>query len=160
MGKWDERRALRHEDDEDRDSSLSLDVDEYLISNWPTLTATQRCSVWSIAQDNDDFDYSGVETELDKIIYKLADKDAGYVLPEDKKEEPYFEEEALLKAMAAYLVSEYEFSKEDADEISEEFLDTIEDCVNEVFYDDEDEDYDDDYDDEDMEGPEGEDEDE
>ena len=68
MGKWTERRSLYYEDDEKYDPYLSLDVNEYLISEWPTLSLKQRRGVWTLAQNDEDFDWSSVEEQIDDYV--------------------------------------------------------------------------------------------
>ena len=41
MGAKTERRSLYYESDEDFDPTISVDVNEYLIETWPTLTLTE-----------------------------------------------------------------------------------------------------------------------
>ena len=72
MGRWSERRALAAENDETVDTCLTLDVNEYLISEWPTLTLKQRRAVWYSCQTDDDFDWSDIEDQIDDMVFELA----------------------------------------------------------------------------------------
>ena len=74
------RRQL-HKDSSGLDLTLSFDVDEYLIEEWPTLTAAQRRSVWAMASNDEDFEWDDIESQLDlyvgDILQTEADEEAG-----------------------------------------------------------------------------------
>ena len=78
-----ERRTLYYESDEEFDPSLSVDVNEYLIENWPTLTLKQRTSVWSLCQNDEDFDYESIHEQIDDWVYQLAEDNPEVNLGED-----------------------------------------------------------------------------
>ena len=80
------RRQLVLEDAE-LDFSVSLDVNEYLIENWPTLTFANRKSVWSICDNDEDFDWSSIEDQIDQAVYDLAEADPKVVLPEESNDD-------------------------------------------------------------------------
>jgi len=75
MGRISERRALSNEDDPDFDPYLSVDVNEYLIEEWPKLTAKQRKAVWSKCQSDPDFDYDPIFEQVDQMILTIAETD-------------------------------------------------------------------------------------
>ena len=83
MGAKSERRSLYYESDDGFDPSLSVDVNEYLIENWPTLTLKQRTSVWSLCQNDEDFDYDSIHNQIDDWVYQLAEDDPEVNLGED-----------------------------------------------------------------------------
>ena len=83
MGAKAERRSLYYETDDGFDPSLSVDVNEYLIENWPTLTLRQRTSVWSLCQNDEDFDYESIHSQIDDWVYQLAEDDPKVNLGED-----------------------------------------------------------------------------
>ena len=70
-----ERRALFSEEQSDFDPFLGVDVNEYLIENWPKLTLKQRKAVWSYCQADEDFDWEPVWEQVDSTILMLAEKD-------------------------------------------------------------------------------------
>jgi len=70
-----ERRALFYEEQSDFDPFLGVDVNEYLIEDWPKLTLKQRKAVWSHCQTNDDFDWDSVWEQVDQTILMLAELD-------------------------------------------------------------------------------------
>jgi len=86
MSARSERRALYHEHDDNYDPCVSVDVNEYLIDSWPGLTKKQRQSIWTIAQEDDDFDYDPIYDQIDDIIYELAQTDPSIELPEATEE--------------------------------------------------------------------------
>jgi len=70
-----ERRALFYEEQSDFDPFLGVDVNEYLIEDWPKLTLKQRKAVWSHCQTSDDFDWDSVWEQVDQTILMLAETD-------------------------------------------------------------------------------------
>ena len=70
-----ERRALYYEEQSDFDPFLGVDVNEYLIEEWPKLTLKQRKSVWSRCQLSDEFDWDPVYEQIDQAILELAEID-------------------------------------------------------------------------------------
>ena len=70
-----ERRALFYEEQSDFDPFLGVDVNEYLIEDWPKLTLKQRKAVWSHCQADDDFDWNSVWEQVDQTILMLAEID-------------------------------------------------------------------------------------
>lgn len=88
-----ERRALLHEGDQDFDCSVQYDVNEYLIEHWPTLNARGRKSVWTLAQEDDEFDWSSVEEQIDAFVYQYAESATDWDLPEEDYEEDESDEE-------------------------------------------------------------------
>lgn len=70
-----ERRALFYEEQSDFDPFIGVDVNEYLIENWPKLTLKQRKAVWSYCQLDEDFDWEPVLEQVDSTILMLAEND-------------------------------------------------------------------------------------
>ena len=70
-----ERRALFYEDQSDFDPFLGVDVNEYLIEDWPKLTLKQRKAVWSRCQTDDDFDWDSIYEQIDSTVLTLAETD-------------------------------------------------------------------------------------
>ena len=97
MGAKTERRSLYYESDEDFDPTLSVDVNEYLIETWPSLSLKQRRSVWSLCQNDEDFDYESIHNQIDDWVYQLAEDNPEVNLGEDaySDEESEDEEEDL-----------------------------------------------------------------
>ena len=84
MGAKTERRSLYYESDDEFDPTLSVDVNEYLIENWPTLTLKNRTSVWSLCQNDEDFDYDSIHDQIDDWVIQLAEDDPNVDLGEDE----------------------------------------------------------------------------
>ena len=87
MGAISERRALSYEDNDDYDPNITVDINEYLIENWPTLTLKQRTSVWSLCQNDEDFDLESIYEQIDDWVYQLAEDDPNVELGEDEEDD-------------------------------------------------------------------------
>ena len=87
------RRNLYYEADQEYDPNLTVDVNEYLIDNWPQLSLKQRTSVWTIAQGDEEFDYDSLYEQLDDIVYELAETDKTIELPPEDDEDDEDEDE-------------------------------------------------------------------
>ena len=70
-----ERRALFYEEQSDFNPFLDLDVNEYLIQEWPKLTLKQRKAVWSTCQSDEDFDWDPIYEQIDQAVLVLAERD-------------------------------------------------------------------------------------
>ena len=138
------RRRLVIEDKE-LDCCLSYDVNEYLIKEYPTLSYKQRQSVWSICQNDDTFDWSDVEAQLDDTVLELAETDPAVVLPPEdltaEEDEDTFND--FVDALGNYLVDYWDDVEEDVDELTDLIIANI-DMIVEDFYTDDDEDESDD----------------
>jgi len=73
MGAASERRALLNESNDDYDPCLFVDINEYLIEEWETLTYKQRQSVWHLCQNDEDFDYSSIHDQIDAKVYEFSE---------------------------------------------------------------------------------------
>ena len=71
MGRASERRALFYESDPDFNPLLVVDVNEYLIENFPQLTLKQRKAVWTRCQLDEEFDYEPIYDQIDDWIIEL-----------------------------------------------------------------------------------------
>ena len=63
-----ERRALYYEDDPDYDPFVGVDVNEYLIEEYPHMTLKQRRAVWRLAQEDGDFNFDAVYEEIEAWV--------------------------------------------------------------------------------------------
>ena len=70
-----ERRALFYSEDPDHDPFIGVDVNEYLIDEWPQLTLKQRRAVWSSCQRDADFDFEAIYEQIDDAVVLLAESD-------------------------------------------------------------------------------------
>jgi|TARA_B100002051_G_scaffold274923_1_gene317277 hypothetical protein len=94
MGSQSERRNLYYEENDQYDPLISVDVNEYLIECWPTLTLKQRTSVWTLCQNDEEFDYTSVHDQIDDHVYKLAESDSEVNLGDDSSDyEEYDDDE-------------------------------------------------------------------
>ena len=93
MGAKSERRSLYYETDDEFNPSLSVDVNEYLIENWPSLSLKQRRSVWSLCQNDEDFDYESIHNQIDAWVYQLAEDNPEVNLGEDAYSDEESEDE-------------------------------------------------------------------
>ena len=80
MGAASERRALLLEADDSYNPFLDVNVNEYLIKEFPTLTIKQRTSVVHFCQSDEDFDYSPIHDQIDKKVYKYAETNPEIIL--------------------------------------------------------------------------------
>jgi len=124
MGALD-RRNLYYEFDDNYDPNIIFNINEYLIENWPKLSLKARTSVWTLVKDDDDFDLSVIEEQIDDAVIDFASTDPKYANDPD-----------------------FHYDEEDEDEEDEE---DDEDYEEDEEDDDDDEDEDDD-DDEDVTG--------
>ena len=136
------RRQLVLEDAE-LDFSVSLDVNEYLIENWPTLTFANRRSVWSMADNDENFDWSSIEEQIDEKVWELADQDPtvetgvfddGSVDVDDDYEEEFTQ--ALLEYFSSAW-TDWENPEEDIDELGPIIIDKITEVVDNYYDEDE-----------------------
>ena len=118
------RRQLVLEDAE-LDFSVSLDVNEYLIDNWPTLTFANRKSVWHNCDNDEDFDWSSIEDQVDQAVYDLAEADPKVVLPEESEDDDEEENETISVLQDAL----YEYFQEFWDDMDEDLDDLIADVI-------------------------------
>ena len=150
MGRWSERRALSAEDSE-VDTTMYIDINEYLISNWTTLTLKQRQAVWHSCQTDDEFDWSAVEEQIDDWVEALAEGNPDWILPEEDddddeddieltEEELEEELEEMVEDLKASL-SEYVSifwdldDEEELESISDNLLELINNAVDDEFED-------------------------
>ena len=76
MGRVSERRALYYENDPDYDPFVGVDINEYLIEWYPTLSLKQRKAVWSSCQADVDFDFEAIHEQIDAWVdYLFNDTD-------------------------------------------------------------------------------------
>ena len=68
-----ERRALFFAEDPDYDPCIIFDINEYLIENYPMLTAKQRKGCWTNVQNDEDFDFGEIEDQVDEWVEELFD---------------------------------------------------------------------------------------
>ena len=130
MGRWTERRALYNEDEDQYDPYLSLDVNEYLIENYPKLSLKQRTAIWSICQEAVDF--SVLEIQVNTQVQKYAIKNMSVELPPN--------EQAMVNLVRQYLATSWEdIPAEDYDDLCSVLLESLDDLVEE-YYEDSDED--------------------
>ena len=126
MGRWTERRALYNEDDETYDPYISLDVNEYLIDKYPMLSLKRRRSVWSICQNDANFDYSSIEHQINQCVRKLAVKDMTIELPPN--------EQVMVDLVRKYLeISWEDIPAEDYDELIDHLIDGLDMLVEDYY---------------------------
>lgn len=140
------RRHLVQEDKDDFDCCLTFDVNEYLIDNWPTLTFRNRQSVWSICQNDDEFDWDVVEDQIIDCIYDLAEQDSTVVLPEEDDSEEEDDEDSddefyddVISSVSNYIEYFYDEMEEESEDFASFVIDKLDDLLSE-YYESEDED--------------------
>ena len=123
MGAAAERRALLLEADDSYDPFLTIDVNEYLIEEFPTLTAKQRQSVWHLCQNDEDFDYDSIHDQIDDWVYEYAESNPEVVLEDSSdsdEEEAEEEEEDTADIESLVYVDVEEYLQDNYDEIDED----------------------------------------
>jgi hypothetical protein len=122
MSAASERRALLLEADDSYDPFLTIDINEYLIENYPTLTAKNRQSVWHLCQNDEDFDYDSIHNQIDDWVYEYAASDPEVVLEDssviDENEDS--DEDDDIESLVYVDVEEY--LQDNYDELNEEEL--------------------------------------
>ena len=95
-----ERRALYYENDDSHDPMISVDINEYLIEEWPKLTLAQRKAVWTLCQNDEEFDFDPIYEQIDTMVVQLAETDKTIDLSdvelfddEDEYEDEYEEDD-------------------------------------------------------------------
>ena len=93
MGSLD-RRKLFYENDSDYDPNLVLNVNEFLIKEWPQLSAKARKSVWITCQNDSEWDWSDIEGQIDEHVFAYAATDPQLAdLPEFQSQDTDDEED-------------------------------------------------------------------
>ena len=139
------RRELYYESDDNFDPFIKLDINEYLIETWPQLTLKQRTSVWTMAQNDEEFDFSPIEDQIDEFVYQLAETDSTVELPPQDDSEDEDDEDEEDDGLFYIDVWEYlefywpQLTEEQLEGISGSIMDDYEsddfnyDPINEVF---------------------------
>lgn len=121
------RRNLYYEADQEYDPNITIDVNEYLIESWPQLSLKQRTSVWTLAQNDEDFDYDVVYDQIDNYVYDLAETDQSIELPPEDEEDEDEEEDiesCLLVNVTEYLQDNWpDLTEDQASAIRDKILD-------------------------------------
>jgi hypothetical protein len=122
MSAASERRALLLEADDSYDPFLTIDINEYLIENYPTLTAKNRQSVWHLCQNDEEFDYDSIHDQIDDWVYEYAESNPEVVLEDssDADEEEEEEEEDTAHIESLVYVDVEEYLQDNYDEIDED----------------------------------------
>ena len=150
------RRQLVQNDIEEFDCCLTFDVNEYCIENWPTLTFKNRQAVWASLQNDDDFDWSTIESIIDDFIIEEAASNPAFVIDDTEDEIDDADDETtdeLKDALSNYVLDHWNDMDQMEDEVLEDLfsylITTIDEAVDEYFSED-DEETNDETDDEDT----------
>ena len=129
-----ERRNLYYAFDEGHDPSITLDINEYLIDEWPDLSLKARQAVWTTCQNNEDFDMSSVEDQIDDAVYTVAEQspELGIELPNEDDED---EDDDELQDALYDFVSNY-YDEDLNDEEIEEYVDDLYQLITDYLDDD------------------------
>ena len=122
MGAASERRALLLEADDSYDPFLTVNVNEYLIEEFPTLTAKQRTSVVHLCQNDEDFDFDAIHDQIDDKVYEYAETNSEVVLDDtsDIDDDEDDDEDDEFSSLVSVDVDEYlqdNFEEIDEDEL-------------------------------------------
>ena len=119
MGAASERRALLLEADDSYNPFLAVDVNEYLIEDFSTLTIKQRTSVVHLCQNDEDFDYSSIYEQIDEKVYEYAETnpevvlDISFDIDEEEDEEDDISESLVYVDVQQHLQDNYEEMDDD-----------------------------------------------
>ena len=140
------RRQLVQEDIEDFDCCLTFDVNEFCIEQWPTLTFKNRQSVWSTLQNDENFDWSAVEDQINNFIHEEAARNPRFVIgntENETDEEDDQETDQLKDSLYNYVMANWDDMDQEEDEVLEDLFSylvtTIDEAVEEYYSDDDDE---------------------
>jgi len=122
MGAASERRALLMEADDSYDPFLTINVDEYLIENYTTLTAKNRQSVRYLCQNDEDFNYEPIYEQIDDWVYEYAESNPDVVLDESEDDDSDSSEEADDEIETYLSVDIESYLQDNYDEIDEDEL--------------------------------------
>lgn len=129
MSAASERRALLFEANDAYDPLLKVDVNEYLIENFPTLTAKHRQSVWHLCQNDEDFDYDSIHDQIDDWVFQFADDNPDVILEDESIADETSKDESEISAdddddddeiESIVYVDVEEYLQDNYDEIDEE----------------------------------------
>ena len=146
MGDAARRRQLVQNDIEEFDCCLTFDVNEYCIEYWPTLTFKNRQSVWSTLQNDEDFDWDSVTSQIDTFITNEAATNPNFVI--DTTEEEIDdgddqETDELKDALYNYVLANWDDMDQEEDDVLEDLFDvlitTIDEAVEEYYSEDDEE---------------------
>ena len=139
MGDAARRRQLVQNDIEEFDCCLTFDVNEYCIETWPSLTFKNRQSTWATLQNDEEFDWSAVENQID--VFVKSEFSVSADTKSETDDEPETSVDTLNSALYDYVVEYWEgLEDEDLDELTEFLITTIDEAVDAYFDDDETED--------------------
>tara|TARA_R110002074_G_scaffold306553_1_gene477600 strand:+ start:1477 stop:1983 length:507 start_codon:yes stop_codon:yes gene_type:complete len=122
MGAASERRALLLEADDSYDPFLTINVDEYLIENYTTLTAKNRQSVRYLCQNDEDFNYEPIYEQIDDWVYEYAESNPDVVLDESEDDDSDSSEESDDEIETYLSVDIESYLQDNYDEIDEDEL--------------------------------------
>ena len=122
MGAASERRALLLEADDSYDPFLTINVDEYLIENYTTLTAKNRQSVRYLCQNDEDFNYVSIYEQIDDWVYEYAESNPDVVLDESEDDDSDSSEESDDEIETYLSVDIESYLQDNYDEIDEDEL--------------------------------------
>ena len=122
MGAASERRALLLEADDSYDPFLAINVDEYLIEHYTTLTAKNRQSVRYLCQNDEGFDYEPIYDQIDGWVYEYAESNPDVVLDESEDDDSDSSEESDDEIETYLSVDIESYLQDNYDEIDEDEL--------------------------------------
>lgn len=130
------RRQLIQSEIEGFDPCLTFDVNEYLITNWPTLTAKNRQTVWSSLQRSEEFDWSPIIDQIDQFIYEEAERNSRFVIPDTELESDDVDS-LLADCLWEYAYENWDgvedLPQDEIDQLFEALITTIDEVLNDFF---------------------------
>ena len=123
-----ERRALYYSTNDEHDPYVQVDINEYLIENWPDLNLKQRKCVWTLCQNDEDFVFDEIHDQIDSMVYVYAESDDSVVLPlEDDSDDEDQDDEVntdnfILFDVFEYISDSFELDDEKVNELTDQLI--------------------------------------
>tara|TARA_R100001163_G_C4926134_1_gene104173 strand:- start:15 stop:530 length:516 start_codon:yes stop_codon:yes gene_type:complete len=128
-----ERRALYYSADDNHDPYVQVDINEYLIENWPTLNLKDRKCIWTLCQNDEEFSFDEIHDQIDNIVYVYAEANDSVSLPaEDEETEDTSEDElddddvdtdnCVVVDVFDYISETYNLNEEKVNELTDELI--------------------------------------
>ena len=138
-----ERRALFYSADDTHNPYVQVDINEYLIENWPELNLKQRKCIWTLCQNDEEFSFDEIHDQIDNIVYVYAETDDSVSLPPEEEETDDSEEDesddfdvdldsCIVVNVFEYLQFAYDISEEQANELTDDLVndEDLFDCIS------------------------------
>ena len=118
-----ERRALYYSAVDEHDPYVQVDINEYLIENWPVLNLKQRKCIWTLCQNDEDFVFDEIHDQIDAHVFAYAESDDSVVLPSEDESDEEETDSCLLFDVFEYISDSFELDDEKVNELTDQLID-------------------------------------